>query len=137
MSASKTDPTDATSSIVAGCENFVVKPLDKDLLLRKVTTVLENINQKMHSTILHARAHKYKRLLEQTRKIKRERDEAVAAALAAQASDRSARAALKKEKAKAASTHQHPVRGSSGRRPSNSDAESPETSDLTPKISQR
>jgi hypothetical protein len=43
-----------------------------------VTTVLENINQKMHSTLLHARAHKYKRLLEQTRKAKKDREEAIA-----------------------------------------------------------
>jgi hypothetical protein len=107
--SSKTEPSDAASSIIAGCENYVTKPLDRDvscvqwccmrwalqqtshllfmlcahvcvqLLLRKVTTVLENINQKAHSALLAARAQKYKRLLEQTRRMKKERDDAMAA----------------------------------------------------------
>src|SRR5690348_15226118 len=67
MSATKIGPESVSRALKLGCENFLVKPLSRDVVVKKLSTIVFNVAQKKHSLLLMERARRYRALLEQRR----------------------------------------------------------------------
>ena len=60
-------PSDMSIAVANNCNNFINKPITKDLLLNKIKSILLSIEQKKKTLKLIQRAKKYQQLLDQIR----------------------------------------------------------------------